>query len=72
MAETAIRDRYDRLTNLMATMGDKGELPLAMALANVVSTSQQVEEMTFCPVFGLERLMYTYILSTICIVIYHR
>ena len=41
LAETATRDRYEQLANLMATMGEKGELPLAVALANVVPSNEQ-------------------------------
>ena len=41
LAETATRDRYEQLANLMATMGEKGELLLAVALANVVPSNEQ-------------------------------
>ena len=41
LAETATRDRYEQLANLMTTMGEKGELPLAVALANVVPSNEQ-------------------------------
>ena len=37
MAETILHDRYEQLVTLVTMMGDQGELPIAMALANVVS-----------------------------------
>lgn len=40
LAETATADRYDQLVALLTIITEKGELPIAMALANVVTTSQ--------------------------------
>ena len=37
LAETILHDRYEQLVTLVTMMGDQGELPIAMALANVVS-----------------------------------
>jgi len=42
LAETALADRYDRLVELVTMIGDKGELPIAMALANVVDNQHLV------------------------------
>lgn len=42
LAETALADRFERLVELVTMMGDQGELPIAMALANVVPCSQWV------------------------------
>ncbi|CAG0893417.1 unnamed protein product, partial [Cyprideis torosa] len=42
LAETALADRYEQLVSLVAMMGDKGELPIAVALASVCQTSQLV------------------------------
>jgi neurofibromin 1 len=43
LAETALADRFERLVELVTMIGDKGELPIAMALATVVPTSQMVK-----------------------------
>lgn len=62
LAETAIRDRYDRLANLMATMSEKGELPLAMALANVVTSNQQDDlAQVFVTLFDAMNLLYQFL-----------
>lgn len=42
LAETVLADRFERLVELVTMMGDQGELPIAMALANVVPGSQWV------------------------------
>lgn len=42
LAETALADRFERLVELVTMIGDKGELPIAMALASVVTTPQMV------------------------------
>lgn len=42
LAETALADRYDRLVELVTMIGDKGELPITMALANVVDNQHLV------------------------------
>lgn len=46
LAETALADRFERLVELVTMIGDKGELPIAMALASVVSFNQMV--MFYC------------------------
>ena len=46
LAETALADRYDRLVELVTMIGDKGELPIAMALANVVDNQHLVGHVT--------------------------
>ncbi|XP_055375510.1 neurofibromin [Condylostylus longicornis] len=43
LAETVMADRYEQLVQLVTMISDKGELPIAMALANVVTTSQMDE-----------------------------
>lgn len=45
LAETVLADRFERLVELVTMMGDQGELPIAMALANVVPCSQWVGRM---------------------------
>ena len=42
LAETALADRYERLVELVTMIGDKGELPIAMALTSVVATPHMV------------------------------
>lgn len=42
LAETVLADRYEQLVQLVTMIGDKGELPIAMALASVVVTPQMV------------------------------
>ena len=42
LAETALADRFERLVELVTMMGDQGELPIAMALANVVPSAYWV------------------------------
>jgi neurofibromin 1 len=42
LAETVLADRYEQLVQLVTMIGDKGELPIAMALASVISTPQMV------------------------------
>ena len=42
LAETALADRFERLVELVTMIGDKGELPIAMALAQVVPNSHMV------------------------------
>lgn len=43
LAETAFSDRYEQLVALLTMITDKGELPIAMALSNVVTTAQMDE-----------------------------
>ena len=42
LAETALADRFECLVELVTMIGDKGELPITMALATVVPTQQMV------------------------------
>lgn len=42
LAETVLADRFEQLVQLATMISDKGKLPIAMALANVVTTSQMV------------------------------
>ena len=42
LADSVLADRYEQLVQLITMISDKGELPIAMALANVVTTSQMV------------------------------
>ena len=42
LAETVLADRHEQLVQLVTMIGDKGELPIAMALASVVITPQMV------------------------------
>lgn len=44
LADSVLADRYEQLVQLVTMISDKGELPIAMALANVVTTSQMVNE----------------------------
>lgn len=46
LAETVLADRFERLVELVTMMGDQGELPIAMALANVVPCSQWVSSLS--------------------------
>lgn len=43
LAETVLADRFEQLVQLVTMISDKGELSIAMALANVVTTSQMDE-----------------------------
>ncbi len=47
LAETVLADRFERLVELVTMIGDKGELPIAMALANVVSPQYMVSIIFF-------------------------
>lgn len=44
LAETVLADRFEQLVQLVTMIGDKGELPIAMALASVVVTPQMVQK----------------------------
>ena len=44
LAETVLADRFEQLVQLVTMIGDKGELPIAIALSNVV-TSNQMDEL---------------------------
>lgn len=43
LAETVLVDRFEQLVQLVTMISDKGELPIAMAMSNVVTTSQMDE-----------------------------
>lgn len=43
LAETVLADRYEQLVQLVTMIGDKSELPIAMALSTVVITPQMDE-----------------------------
>lgn len=43
LAETVLADRFEQLVQLVTMISDKGELPIAMALANVVPNTQMDE-----------------------------
>ncbi|XP_075145354.1 neurofibromin 1 isoform X2 [Haematobia irritans] len=43
LAETVLADRFEQLVQLVTMISDKGELPIAMALANVTNGSQMDE-----------------------------
>ncbi|XP_053692655.1 neurofibromin isoform X1 [Sabethes cyaneus] len=43
LAESVMADRFEQLVQLVTMISDKGELPIAMALASVVTTSQMDE-----------------------------
>lgn len=62
LAETATRDRYEQLANLMATMSEKGELLLAVALANVVPSSEQDDlAQVMVTLFDAMNLLYQFL-----------
>lgn len=42
LAETALAERYERLVGLVTMVGENGELPIAMALTQVVSCNNMV------------------------------
>ena len=44
LAETVLADRFERLVELVTMIGDKGELPIAMALASVVANPHMVRD----------------------------
>ena len=58
LAENVLADRYDQLVQLVTMIGDKGELPIAMALAHVV-TNQQMDELArvFVTLFDAKHLL---------------
>jgi neurofibromin 1 len=58
LAENVLADRYDQLVRLVTMIGDKGELPIAMALANVVSSAQMDElARVFVTLFDAKHLL---------------
>ncbi|CAH1800649.1 unnamed protein product [Owenia fusiformis] len=59
LAETALADRFERLVELVTMIGDKGELPIAMALASVVATPNMDElARVFVTLFDAKHLLY--------------
>lgn len=52
LAETVLADRYEQLVQLVTMIGDKGELPIAMALASVVMSPQMVCMFMYMNNFG--------------------
>lgn len=61
LAETVLADRFEQLVQLVTMISDKGELPIAMALANVVTGSQNVS------VNLLRGLKKTPVIKNICL-----
>ncbi|KAG6459574.1 hypothetical protein O3G_MSEX011449 [Manduca sexta] len=58
LAETVLADRFEQLVQLVTMISDKGELPIAMALANVVSTMQMDElARVFVTLFDAKHLL---------------
>ncbi|CAK1546446.1 unnamed protein product [Leptosia nina] len=58
LAETVLADRFEQLVQLVTMISDKGELPIAMALASVVSTSQMDElARVFVTLFDAKHLL---------------
>ncbi|XP_065570505.1 neurofibromin-like isoform X3 [Artemia franciscana] len=58
LAETVLADRYEQLVQLVTMIGDKGELPIAMALASVISTPQMDElARVFVTLFDAKHLL---------------
>ncbi|XP_033102144.1 neurofibromin-like [Anneissia japonica] len=59
LAETVLSDRFERLVGLVTMMGNSGELPIAMALANVVPSTQMDElARVFVTLFDAKHLLY--------------
>jgi len=58
LAETVLEDRFERLLNLVTWTSEDGDLPIAMALANVVQ-SEQMDELAqvFVNVFDSKKLL---------------
>lgn len=58
LAENVLTDRYEQLVNLVTLITDKGELPLCMALASVVMSSQMDElARVFVTLFDAKRML---------------
>lgn len=58
LAETVLADRFEQLVQLVTMIGDRGELPIAMALANVVVTPQMDElARVFVTLFDAKHLL---------------
>ncbi|XP_064619782.1 neurofibromin-like isoform X5 [Lineus longissimus] len=59
LAETALADRFERLVELVTMIGDKGELPIAMALTSVVAFPHMDElARVFVSLFDAKHLLY--------------
>ena len=58
LAETVLADRFERLVDLITIQGDKNEFPIAMALANVMS-SDYMDELSrvLVTIFDAKRLL---------------
>lgn len=58
LAETVLADRYEQLVQLVTMIGEKGELPIAMALASVIG-SMQMDELArvFVTLFDAKHLL---------------
>ena len=58
LAENVLSDRFDQLVQLVTMIGDKGDLPIAMALSNVV-TNTQMDELArvFVTLFDAKHLL---------------
>lgn len=58
LAETVLADRYEQLVQLVTMIGERGELPIAMALATVVITPQMDElARVFVTLFDAKHLL---------------
>lgn len=58
LAETVLADRFEQLVQLVTMISDKGELSIAIALANVVTTSQMDElARVFVTMFDAKHLL---------------
>ena len=44
LADTVLMDRFDRLADLVTLKGERGELPITLALASVTPSQQLVRE----------------------------
>lgn len=44
LADTVLMDRFDRLVDLLTLTGERGKLPIALALANVTPAQQMVSK----------------------------
>ncbi|KAF5397894.1 hypothetical protein PHET_08853, partial [Paragonimus heterotremus] len=59
LAETALAERYERLIGLVTTVGENGELPIAMALSQVVQGANMDElAKVLVTLFDAKRLLY--------------
>ncbi|VEL39141.1 unnamed protein product [Protopolystoma xenopodis] len=59
LAETALAERYERLVGLVTMIGDKGELPIAIALAHVTPFDNMDElARVLVTLFDAKNLLY--------------